>query len=136
MEAAMSSRRAITFAQPRLVEEPALRETAGPLCATTTLIGGAGDRRRVLSALKRLAFMAGVYGWHFREVQMALETAAATRSIRLRFESPTDLVGAEDRIWSALSALPADTCGRLTIALNRLSPHAVLEPLPTLAMAG
>ena len=136
MEAAASSRRTITVAEPRLVRSHELRETTGPVSVSATLVGRHGDRKRVLSALRKLAVAVGAYGWDFRELQMTLDNEQATRTIRLRFDNPTDLRRAEDRIWAALGKLPEGSGGRLTIELRRLVPRRAVEPMPTLAKAG
>jgi len=136
LEAAAGSRRGIGMSDPREVAEPALREAPGPLSLTVALADDSRDGPRVTSALRRLAVVVAAYGWDFREVRMSHETTTVTRSIRLRFESPVDVPGAEARILAALAALPEVSRGHLTIALGRLAPRVEVEPLPTLAVAG
>jgi hypothetical protein len=106
------------------------------LSVAVALAGDSLDGPRVTSALRRLAVVAAAHGWDFREVRMSHETTTATRSIRLRFESPVDVPGAEARMAAALAALPEVSRGRLIIALDRLAPRFEVEPLPTLAVAG
>jgi hypothetical protein len=135
-DAARSSRRSIAIVEPRSTGTTALRESNGPISVTTAIARVDGDRKRVLTALRKLAVAVAAYDWDFRELHMMAESERGPWTIRLRFESPTDVQRAEDRIWDALGKLPKECRGRLRFELRRLSPRVVTAPLPQLAKAG